>query len=150
MVFFLLQGSKEDEHRKPITASFICRDRYELYATLDVKDLTHISHSLPIYAYVSSCTPAYANLFCLKANDTEWERSFCRLESDIFKCPLFPKFKSYFDFFKWKISTMAVKVVVFYGKYQEIFATVSRSVSPLFTCTDIRSVQEDDKIFDKN
>lgn len=45
---------------------------------------------------------------------------------------------------------MAVKVVVFYDKYQEKFATVSRSVSPLFTCTDIRSVQEDDKIFDKN
>ena len=69
---------------------------------------------------------------------------------NIFECPLFPKFKSYFDFFKWKISTMAVKIVVFYDTYQEIFATVPRSVSPLFTCPDIRSIQERDKIFDEN
>ena len=140
----------QNEHRKPITASFICRDTYKLYATLDVKDLTDISHSLPIYSYVLSCTPTYANLFCLKANDTEWKQSFCRLETDAFECPLFPKFKSYFDFFKWKISTMAVKIVVFYDTYQETFSTVPRSVSPLFTCQDIRSVQEGNEIFDEN
>ena len=103
-----------------------------------------------MYSYVLSCTPTYANLFCLKANDTEWKQSFCRLENDAFERPLFPKFKSYFDFFKWKISTMAVKIVVFYDTYQETFSTVPRSVSPLFTCQDIRSIQEGNEIFDEN
>lgn len=42
---------------------------------------------------------------------------------------------------------MGVKIEVFYDTYQEILSTVSRSVS-LFTCTDIRSIQEGDKIFD--
>lgn len=139
----------QNEHRKPITASFICRDTYKLYATLDVKDLTDISHSLPIYSYVLSCTPTYANLFFLKANDTEWKQSFCRLENDAFECPLFPKFKTYSDFFKWKIATISVKITVIYDMYQETFTTVSRSVTPLYTCPDIGSIQENDELFSR-
>lgn len=116
---FLLLGSNQDEHHKHIATSFIYRNRYKFYATLNTKDITDVSHSLP---NVLSCTPNYANLFC---------------------------FKRYFDFLKWKILNlnMGIKIEVFYDTYQEILSTVSRSVS-LFTCTDIRSIQEGNKIFD--
>lgn len=143
-------GSKQNEHKKSIKVSFICRDRYKLYATINIKDITDVYYTLPQGAYELSCTLTYANLFCLKANDTEWKRSLCRYENDIFECPLFAKFKSYFDFFKWKLSTTVVKIILIYDIYQTTFTTIPGSVSPLFTCENIRSIQENDEMFHQN
>ena len=140
-------GSKQNEHKKSIKVSFICRDRYKLYATINIKDITDVYYTLPQGAYELSCTSTYANLFCLKANDTEWKRSLCRYENDVFECPLFAKFKSYFDFFKWKLSTTVVKIILIYNIYQTTFTTIPGSVSPLFTCENIRSMQENDEMF---
>ena len=123
------------------------KNRYKLYATLNVKDITDIYHTLPHGAYELSCASTYANLFCLKANDTECKRSLCRYENDVLECPLFPKFKSYFDFFKWKLSTTVVKIILIYDMHQPTFTTIPRSVSPLFTCTNIRSIQENNEMF---
>ena len=146
---FLLPGGKQNEESKPITASFSCRNRYQLYATLNATDVANIHQALPIYAYVLSCTPTYENLFCLKASDNEWMQSFCKLENGTFECPLFPKFKTYSDFFKWKIATMSIKITVIYDMYQTTFTTVSRSVTPLYTCPDISSIQENDELFSR-
>ena len=146
---FFLSVSTKNEVRKPITASFICHERYKLYATLNVTYISRVYHILPKSAYVLTCEPTYANLFCLKANDTEWKQNYCRVKNGIFECPLFHEFQTYFDFFKWKLSTIVVKIRVVYDTYQKTFTTVSRSVSPLFRCPNIRSIQEDDKMFNK-
>ena len=87
-IFFLLDFAK-NEIRKPITASFICQERYKLYATLNVTDISSEYHILPKSAYVLTCAPTYTNLFCLKANDTEWTQDSCRVKNGVFKCPLF-------------------------------------------------------------
>ena len=44
---FLLPGSNQDEHHKHIATSFIYRNRYKFYATLNIKDIADVSHSLP-------------------------------------------------------------------------------------------------------
>ena len=145
--FFFLSDSTKKEVRKPITVSFICHKRYKLYATLNVTEISSLYHILPKSAYVLTCAPTYANLFCLKANDTEWKQDFCRVKNGIVECPLFHESQTYFDFFKWKLSTIVVKIRVVYGTYHKTFTTVSRSVSPLFRCPNIRSIQEDDEMF---
>ena len=147
-IFFLLDFAK-NEIRKPITASFICQERYKLYTTLNVTDISSEYHILPKSAYVLTCAPTYTNLFCLKANDTEWTQDSCRVKNGVFKCPLFHEFQTYFDFFKWKLSTIVVKMRVVYDTYHKTFTTVSKSVSPLFRCPNIRSIQEDDKMFNE-
>lgn len=122
---------------------FICRDLYKLYATVNATGSDNKTSST--FAYSLICTSVHKNLFCMDTSDVHWKRRQCSIAGSKIECPLFVTYKTYSEFFLWKISTFAIKIV--YKIDRKTYITVDKPVTPYFKCPNIVRVGPHDKMF---
>ena len=73
-----------------ITApNFECQDGYKLYATHNITNIGTEASSPIRKVTLLVCTPSNENLFCLQANDTEWQETSCTINQNKVKCPIY-------------------------------------------------------------
>ena len=145
---FIYHVSEIEERKVPHVAynkhpTFICRNIYKLFASVNVADPgTNIP---PVAAYCFICLSDYENLFCTNTTDANWKRVKCSIIDNRIECPLFKTYKTYPEFFMWKISTFAVKIA--YNVSGKEYCTFDRPVTPYFKCSNIARIGPHDEMF---
>ena len=87
-------------------------------------------------------------MFCTDTSDEHWQRGQCNVTGSIIKCPLFSTYKTYSEFFLWKVTTFAVKIA--YKINEKEYITADRPVTPYFKCPNIGRIGPHDKMFPKS
>lgn len=126
--------------------TFICRDIYKLYAIVNVTE-PGIKAS-PETPYSLICESAYQNLFCTNTSDIHWRQGHCNITGSKIECPLFKTYKTYSEFFLWKITTFGVKIG--YKINANEYVTQDKPVTPYFKCPEIARIGPHNKMFPKS
>ena len=74
-----------------------------------------------------------------------WKRGQCSIKGSKINCPLFVIYKTYSEFFLWKITTFAAKIV--YKINEKKYITLGKPVTPYFKCPNIARIGPHDKMF---
>ena len=122
--------------------TFTCRNIYKLYASVIIPDP---GTTPPAAAHSLICFSKYENLFCTNTTDADWKRVKCNIVDNIIECPLFETYKTYSEFFMWKISTFTIKIA--YNISGKEYCTFDKPVTPYFKCSNIARIGPHDKIF---
>ena len=123
--------------------TFTCRHIYKLYAIVNVSEAGIKGPPATVYSLI--CESAYANLFCTNTSDIHWRRGRCNVTGSEIECPLFKTYKTYSEFFLWKITTFGVKIG--YKINEKEYVTPDKPVTPYFKCHEIARIGPHDKMF---
>ena len=99
----------------------------------------------PLQSYGLVCEPNINNIFCLQTKENDWKKIPCTTTKDNIECPLYGHYKTYSEFFSWKISTYVVKIVYTIDGKEHI--TKDSPISPHFRCKDIGRIDPHHEMF---
>ena len=126
--------------------AFICRHIYKLHAIVNVTEPGIDASSATAYSLI--CESAYENLFCTNTSDIHWRQGRCNVTGSKIECPLFKTYKTYSEFFLWKITTFGVKIG--YKINAKEYVTQGKPVTPYFKCPEIARIGPHNKMFPKS
>ena len=83
-----------------ITPSLECYDRYQLFATINIKNRTEWNNQVKFTSL--RCIPSQDNTFCHITNQSDWNSRACKFDKVdyVVKCPIFPKIDTFRKVFK--------------------------------------------------
>ena len=137
-------GLVQDTHRGPLMT---CTDKCHLFAHTTTENLGSKTHDG--VAKLWTCNPSPKNIFCVTniSGPSDW-KPFRQCKNDHGKLTCTPNekhFKSFSEYFVWKLKTQDARVVFETSKPRRIYSQRLRyPFNPLFRCKDINKVTKKD------
>jgi len=130
------KGSRNVVDIPNVVPKAVCKSVYKLYVTVDIVELAKENYLTGDYTFfTSTCISKYKNLFCQNTTSNDWKERKCTQHGRKLNCQIYPNFANYQKFFRWQITTTAIKVVA--KRRNEVHNTVMIAVTPFLSCDDI-------------